>query len=88
MDDRIISLAKTYCSYTDERDIPQQFRLNPLKSANRCPQCDRKGGWRSGVYFEHQKRCGKCNIIWCPDDVERMQEFIANELIGVNGDGI
>lgn len=34
----------------------------------RCPVCRGPGHWRSGVGFEHEKRCGKCNEVWEPGE--------------------
>ncbi len=31
-----------------------------------CPCCQRKGNWRQGVHFEHEMRCGDCEITWEP----------------------
>jgi hypothetical protein len=34
----------------------------------RCPICDKVGSWRRGVGFEHEMRCGKCQLVWEPDE--------------------
>lgn len=36
------------------------------KTGNKCPKCNGLGHWRSGVHFEHEKLCPKCNIEWEP----------------------
>lgn len=41
-----------------------------MNEVNSCPNCLEPGHWRSGVHFDHQKRCPKCNIVWCPGDEE------------------
>lgn len=35
----------------------------------RCPRCDSPDThWRSGVHFDHERRCVDCGKIWDPDD--------------------
>ena len=32
-----------------------------------CPKCDRRGFRRHGIRFDHEWRCGHCNLSWEPD---------------------
>ena len=32
-----------------------------------CPQCGKRGCRRMGVHFDHEWRCGHCNLSWEPD---------------------
>lgn len=35
----------------------------------RCPQCgSRNTHWRSGVHFDHERRCADCGKTWDPKD--------------------
>lgn len=38
------------------------------RPSGRCPFCDGRGVWRRGVHFDHQMRCGKCDVVWTPDE--------------------
>ena len=31
-----------------------------------CPKCNGRTVWRSGVYFENERRCVVCNHVWEP----------------------
>lgn len=55
---------------------------------HQCPDCGHSGRWRSGVYFDQQKRCGHCNTIWCPDDVKGYLRDLAEVIENTDGDGI
>jgi len=56
--------------------------------AHQCPDCGGNGRWRSGVYFEHEKRCSTCNTKWCPDTVEGYLECLVQVIENTDGDGI
>lgn len=88
MDKYIADIIASYLSNTSLHDVPQEFRDNPLLSANNCPKCGHSGRWRSGVGFEHMKRCGACMVVWCPYDVEVIQGAMAEALKLYGGDGI
>lgn len=38
-----------------------------IQTTGACPVCKKGGSWRSGVGFEHEMRCGKCQLVWEPD---------------------
>ena len=84
------SIITRHCqvSCVSERDLPIEFRQNPLSSPYRCPRCQGSGMWRAGQEFDHMKRCGKCKIVWTPDAVCTLREVLASELVGIYGDGI
>jgi hypothetical protein len=35
-----------------------------------CPKCKRRGYRRKGVHFDHELRCGECDISWEPNKEE------------------
>ncbi len=43
-----------------------------MKAGTRCPKCGKPGRWRSGVHFDNEKICTKCDFFtWEPgEDVE------------------
>ncbi len=47
-------------------------------SPKQCPKC---GGtathWRTGVHFDHERRCTECSYCWDPD--EEHQLWLAKE---------
>jgi len=53
----LIHLRQTEVDYTETVDSNQN-----------CPQCGRGGRWRSGVGFEHEKICMKCDLAWEPGE--------------------
>lgn len=83
-------IVTRHCEFwgVSEYDLPRGFRDAPSLSPYRCPCCQNAGNWRRGQEFEHMMRCGKCNIVWTPDSVLRLQQTLADELAGCNGDGI
>lgn len=74
--------------YDEAYDIPQAHKDDSSLSAYNCPICRKNGHWRSGVHFEHQKRCGGCNQVWCPYDIEEWRQARAMELENQDGAGI
>ena len=40
--------------------------LKEVIAGGRCPFCDQKSCWRSGVGFEHEKICMECGVVWEP----------------------
>lgn len=53
---------------------PAIVRANPVERVEvtdeltrRCPVCGGSGHWRSGVHFEHEKRCPPCRLVWEPN---------------------
>lgn len=47
-------------------EIEKPCKVKAVQTNGRCPACDKPGIWRLGVYFEHEKRCPECSIIWEP----------------------
>lgn len=48
----------------------------------RCPRCGRKGYWRNGVGFDHQKRCEACDLSWEPGELIEVREAVNWHLDG------
>jgi hypothetical protein len=51
---------------------------------NKCPKCSTKCYWRSGVHFEHQLRCPKCEYCFEPQEcfdqiIEEMVDLFSPE---------
>ena len=44
-----------------------------------CPGCNRRGHRRRGVHFDHEWRCGDCDLVWIPGDVHLMIELPSND---------
>lgn len=43
------------------------LRLKELeKPKSGCPTCGGRGRARQGPHFDHERRCGDCNVIWIP----------------------
>ena len=41
-----------------------------------CPSCGRVGGRRRGVGFDHELRCGDCNLSWEPGRSYTLVKFL------------
>lgn len=72
----------------DRSRLPDEFLTNPNLYPGRCPKCNGIGVWRWGVYYDDMKRCPECNILWSPEAVFDLQQFVNNELTLNNGGGI
>jgi hypothetical protein len=88
MDSYIRDVVEEYTQHVTLRDVPEEFRLHPHLNAHRCPRCGNRCQYRSGMYCDHMRRCGDCNIVWTPDDVERLQRAVSNALELHGGGGI
>ena len=71
-------------------EIPEAHRLDATRPAGRCPRCEGAGRWRSGLGFEHEKICMRHepSEVWCPGDIQRYREIVAEQQIGQDGFGI
>lgn len=49
-----------------------------------CPGCFGLGTWRSGVNFDHMKRCATCKVCWEPGDLEDWSNVRQRELLTAN----
>lgn len=43
------------------------YKISLIKTNYRCFACNEFGRGRSGVGFEHELICMKCNVVWEPD---------------------
>lgn len=43
-----------------------------------CPGCKKRGFRRHGVHFDHEFRCGSCDLSWEPGKTVLMVEFNAD----------
>lgn len=69
-------------------DVPDAHKQDGRLPHYCCPACKERGHWRRGMYFEHQMICGKCDEVWCPDDIERYRKVMGDLFKYQNGDGI
>ena len=83
-------VVDNYLSYCDPGlyDLPLAFREDPSLSSFHCPACRGQGRWRRGQEFEHMMRCGKCDVVWSPGEVDRLKKELADKQCGTFGDGI
>jgi hypothetical protein len=44
----------------------QTTHIGQVQAKFRCPKCGGPGYKRRGSHFDHERRCGKCNISWEP----------------------
>jgi hypothetical protein len=53
---------------TDARDwkVPDGAVVRVMIAGTFCPHCLERGRQRSGYEFEHQWRCGECELVWEP----------------------
>lgn len=58
----------------------EKLKLTIVRTTNECPygrnSCKEFVHWRTGVHFEHMKRCGKHNISWEPNTDVMLTEKI------------
>lgn len=64
----------------DDYDIPDGHFNDPTLSHLVCPKCHLPGRWRTGVYFDHQKICAKCSIVWCPFEIIAYRNALSKSL--------
>lgn len=45
-----------------------RFEYVGVTTNDLCPVCGRRGIWRHGVYFDHERRCPIDNSVWVPGE--------------------
>ena len=65
-----------HCRGTVKRRVVRKIKTGLL-----CPLCGQKAFWRHGMHFDHEKRCGDCNVSWEPGEEK---QFFADELAQEN----
>lgn len=64
------------------------MEIKKARHPYRCPKCNKVGHWRSGVHFDHEMRCGDCDEVWDPSEVDEENRELARQQINTSGDGI
>jgi hypothetical protein len=68
-----------------DQGCPQEVEeVRTVVAGGRCPRCGDAGFWRSGVHFDHMKKCrvGGCGMVWEPGGGERVRVKVPNPLLG------
>lgn len=48
--------------------LPEGATVRMVKPEAKCPKCNQHGYFRSGVNFEHERRCAGCRLCWEPGE--------------------